>query len=232
MEILRVRDTFIASVVHELRTPMAAMVVYARLLQTDLEPGSALQEYVVALNRNADRLAMLMEDVLLAARSPGNAVALRLSKNNLRIFVQRAIADCVAALPASSQYKRTPPTLSMEAGNPEVVNVDTLRLGQALNNVISNALKYALGGLILISLRGDMEHFQVEVRDHGPGMSDDDVRRCRIPFYRGSGAMESTTGGVGLGLTIAEQMVTAHGGEMRIESRLGEGTVVTLVIPR
>jgi len=99
-------------------------------------------------------------------------------------------------------------------------------------NVINNALKYAPEAPIMVTVRSHEDDIEVEVQDHGPGLSDVELRRVRIPFYRGAGALESTTGGTGLGLSIADQIMRAHGGGLLIESALGEGTVVKLVLPR
>lgn len=230
LEILRVRDTLVSSIVHELRTPMSAMVVYARLLLQDAEPQTETYEYISALNRNADRLAGLLENVVLTVNSRDQLPVLSKVKTNVADLVQSAIEDCLTA--PRQNRSAFPPIFRIEGDAPLTIEIDPLRFTQVMINVIDNALKYAPEAPILVTVRSHEDDIEVEVQDQGPGLSDVELRRVRIPFYRGAGALESTTGGTGLGLSIVDQIMRAHGGGLLIESALGEGTVLKLVFRR
>ena len=106
--------------------------------------------------------------------------------------------------------------------------IDALRIRAVLTNLLSNALRHTpAGGTISLSLRSTKEQVTIAVKDTGEGMSPEDVARMFDRFYKGS-----TSRGSGLGLTIAKNLVTAHGGEIAASSQVGEGTTVKVMLPR
>src|SRR5699024_5578348 len=114
----------------------------------------------------------------------------------------------------------------------ELVNADLERLGQAIDNVLSNAVKYAHeGGLISVELGMERNQARLVVRDEGIGISQSDLLGLFTPYFRARTATDAGIPGYGLGLMITRRIVRAHGGEMSIASEIGVGTRVELVIP-
>ena len=112
-----------------------------------------------------------------------------------------------------------------------MVYADPIRLGQAVGNIISNAIKFTpTNGIITISAGGDADQAWLSVCDTGPGMSNEEQEKLFKPFYRGNRSRRFPQG-MGLGLSITRDIMTAHGGQIELDSAPGIGTTVKLVIP-
>jgi signal transduction histidine kinase len=227
MEADRMKDEFLALVSHELRTPLTSIVGYLELLRDDEdELGSEQgQRFLEVIERNATRLQRLVDDVLFAARAEAGRMGLAKRKIDLVEVIEESVA---AAGPKAedngvlvrSEVERMPPF----EGDPD-------RLGQALDNLISNALKFTPpGGRVDVSLRNLGERARIEVRDTGLGMAEDDRARAFDRFFRASATRDHAPG-VGLGLTIVKTIVEGHGGTIELASREGAGTTFTIELP-
>jgi two-component system, OmpR family, phosphate regulon sensor histidine kinase PhoR len=125
------------------------------------------------------------------------------------------------------------PGLVIMCDLPEPVPVvaDVHRLRQVVDNLVTNAVKYAPGSPVRVEARSEGETASLVVSDEGPGMTEEQAARAFEPFYQGGEPVSSGAGGVGLGLHITRRIVEAHGGSVRIESHPGKGTTIRLVLP-
>jgi signal transduction histidine kinase len=227
MEADRMKDEFLALVSHELRTPLTSIVGYLELLGEDDEELASEQtrRFLEVIERNAIRLQRLVDDVLFAARAEAGRLALSTRPLDLASVAAESVA---AAVPKAEENGvalhldavRMPPM----AGDPD-------RLGQALDNLISNALKFTPpGGRVDVVLRNLGGRARLEIRDTGLGMADEDTARVFDRFFRAPSTRDHAPG-VGLGLTIVRTIVEGHGGTIDVTSREGVGTAFALELP-
>jgi signal transduction histidine kinase len=228
MRALTVKDQFVASVSHELRTPLTSIVGYVQLLQEreDLPPDVLTQLDVVG--RNAHRLHRLVADLLHTAQADQGGVSVVRAPTDLAGLVR----DCLAA--AEPAAARNGLVLELEAPERLVVPVDAERLGQVVDNLVSNAVKYSRpGGRVQVVLGVDGDRVELRVRDQGIGIAAADRDRLFSRFFRAREAAERSIQGVGLGLSITKEIVESHGGRIEVASEPGRGSefVVRLPLP-
>jgi signal transduction histidine kinase len=226
MRALRVKDEFLASVSHELRTPLTSIRGYVDILleRDDLPTEQRNQLEVVA--RNGERLNRLVSDLLHTAQvEEGPMEVVRTSQDLVEIV--RASVD--AAAPAA---RAAGVELRMDVPSTLVAMVDGQRLAQAVDNLVSNAVKYTpRGGFVEIRLVVDGGRIEICVADSGIGIQAADRDRLFTRFFRGRQAEEQSVQGLGLGLSIARSIVESHGGRIDVESEVGRGSVFRIRLP-
>ena len=229
-EVARMKDEFVGMISHELRTPLTSILGYIELLGHDRSAPLTedQQQFLSVIDRNAHRLLKLVSDLLFVAQvesgrfsiepRDGDVVPVILAAiESARPAAERAGVEIVDELPADSPAFRFDPE----------------RIGQAIDNVLSNAIKFTpRGGRVVVGLDVGPDQVRISVRDTGIGIPDDEVGRLFVRFFRASTAIRNATPGVGLGLTITKAIVVAHGGSMDVSSRVGEGTVMRILLPR
>ncbi|MEV7660566.1 ATP-binding protein [Paenarthrobacter sp. NPDC089316] len=221
---LAAKDDFVANVSHEFRTPLTSILGYVELILDDakaLDDQSRKQLDIV--RRNAERLLTLVSD-LLAVRSG-------------QIVIQRHTAD-VAELVRGSVTSAEPRAakagirLSMDLPEALEARVDSSRLAQVLDNLVSNAIKYSPdGGDVEVAAWEDDDFVFCRVTDTGMGMTEEEQAEAFTKFFRAGGVRKSAIPGVGLGLPISKAIVEAHGGTITLESVPGRGTTFTVKMP-
>lgn len=221
---LAAKDDFLANVSHEFRTPLTSILGYAELLLDDHDgvPESH-REPLVIIRRNSQRLLGLVSD-LLASRSGQLIVSPQAV--NVAELVRASIS---AALPRAAAGK-----VRLRAEVPERLDahVDSGRMSQVLDNLVSNAIKYSPdGGDVVVSLDAEGPDVVCRVRDTGMGMSEKDQAEVFTKFFRSGNVRNTSIPGVGLGLSITKAIVEAHGGTIQLHSALGEGTTFTVKVP-
>jgi signal transduction histidine kinase len=224
----RLRDAFLAAVSHELRTPLTSMSGFLELLgDEEHELGPAGRRYVDIIRRSNRRLRRAVEDMLLVAEIEAERLELRPEATNL---AELAAATVEEALPAAAEQGIE---LLLEVDGRLPLEADAARLRQVLDNLVSNALKFTpSGGSVILSARNGDGPLRVEVADTGIGIPQDELRQVFSRFYRASTATRRAIPGTGLGLVIARAIVEGHGGTIALESVEGEGTRVTVELPR
>jgi nitrogen-specific signal transduction histidine kinase len=225
----RVKDEFLGLVSHELRNPLTSVLGYLELLRmtsTNLSPEQL--GYVDVAERNAKRLRHLVGDLLTTAQAGAGAFTLQKAPIELNEVVRQAVES---ARPAAEDAG-----VSLELSLAESVPLiaDAERLGQASDNLISNALKFTpSGGTVTVSTALQSTSAGTDallsVRDTGVGIPPDELAHLSERFFRASTAQAIP--GVGLGLTVVRAIATAHGGRLEIESEPGVGTTFTLLLP-
>jgi PAS domain S-box-containing protein len=226
----RMKDEFIALVSHELRTPLTSIRGYLELLQDDLEGGTATPEqqrdFLQVIDRNSDRLQRLVEDLLLAAQVDVGTLQL----STTTIDLGKLVEDCVEASAPLAATREIDLGCSVD-GEP-VVDGDLRRLGQVVDNLLSNALKFTpAGGTVHVRAARNDGFATVEVADTGMGIPDDEQAALFGRFFRTEGAQSEAIAGVGLGLSITKSIVEAHGGRITFTSAVGTGTTFVVELP-
>ncbi|HSL20464.1 MAG TPA: HAMP domain-containing sensor histidine kinase [Vicinamibacterales bacterium] len=219
---------FVAAVSHELRTPLAVIRSAGENLADGLvsEPGQ-VQTYGELVRAEGRRLTTMVEQVLAFAGVKGSQVLQRQAVH-ARELVDRATDAVRADLDGAG--------LRVEADVPENLRpalLDVEAVVRALANLLSNAAKYAAGGgLVRVAVReGAGRELQIAVQDRGPGIAPDDLPHIFEPFFRSSAVIASRVHGTGLGLSLVDAIVRAHGGRVLVRSDPGRGCTFTLHFP-
>ncbi|MDP3969695.1 MAG: ATP-binding protein [Nocardioides sp.] len=233
----RMREELIATVSHELRTPLSSIIGYTELL-ADLGSehlSDVARDLLEVIERNAQRELRLVDDLLTVA----SVTHERLVLNTSTVDLARLAADAVAAARPLAEAGGLTLLLEVE-GQPgdSVVVGDQMRLGQVLDNLLTNAVKFTpAGGTVTVAVRRDEGSgagggsVVVDVRDTGVGVDPEEVPRVFERLFRARHAVESHARGAGLGLSIAQAIVTAHGGSIAVQSEPGVGTTVSVRLP-
>lgn len=223
------RREFVANVSHELRTPLSLIKGYTETLLAGAkdEPETATR-FLQIIDRHADRLTFLIEDLLTISRLESGQVVMNLQPTVLRDVADQVLDD----LRAKARERGT----ELRNEVPETVQVhgDGDRLQQVIANLVDNAIKYGRpGGRVVMGARALHEDIvEAWVADDGVGIPAEARDRIFERFYRVDKGRSRDQGGTGLGLSIVKHIVQAHGGEVRVESELGKGSCFYFTLPR
>lgn len=224
IEAAKTKDRFLANVSHELRTPLTSILGYLELLEEDPANSPGTEKSLAIISRNTNRLLCMVNDLLAAASGQQkiNAVPMDLGAmvaTRLEFLAPRALA---AGIDLKQGVLCHEPMLG-----------DSLRLGQVVDNLVSNSIKYSNpGDSIVVEVDSDEADVRLRVIDSGLGISEEDCKELFTRFFRSENARLSGLPGVGLGLAITHELVVAHGGSISVESELGRGTTMTVTLPR
>lgn len=227
-EAARLKDEFVGSISHELRTPLSSVLGYLELARDDEAGLSATQErYLDVAERNARRLLALVGDLLFVAQVDAGRFPLELSRVDVRTTV-RASAETAAPIAARGGV-----TVAVEVPDePLEVRGDPTRLGQAVDNLVSNAVKFTPhGGSVTLRLTRVGDEACIAVADTGLGIPEDEMQRLFTRFFRSTTSTRQAVQGVGLGLNITRAIVEAHAGRIDASSVEGEGTTFEIWLP-
>lgn len=214
---------FVADASHELRTPVATIRGYAELYRAGaLGQPAELDDAMRRTEQEAVRMGSLVDDLLHLARLDQGR-PLERAPVDLVHLAQDAVQDALAVEPTRDVRAVVP--------EPVVVLGDQARLHQVVANLVANALVHAPGAPIEVRVRTEGGHAVIEVADEGPGMTDVDAARAFERFYRADASRSRHQGGNGLGLSIAEATVRAHGGTTSLTTAPGEGATIRLQLP-
>jgi len=239
----RQKTDFISTVSHELRTPLTSILGYLEILlsgdQGDLT--EAQDRSLRVVERNAERLRELVGDLLTLSRIGSGNLEMTATRVQIATLVD-GVRKEFAPVAAGAGL-----TLSGDADDDLAVIGDARQLERVLLDVVGNAVKFTpAGGSVRVTARAERidradrgepgdrsgERVVIEVSDSGMGIPAGDQTKLFQPFQRASNAVASAVQGTGLGLAIARSIVERHGGEVTLRSAVGEGTTVTLTLPR
>lgn len=225
----RVKTAFVANMSYELRTPLTSIGGFAEMLAGGYAgslTGTAT-EYVSAILDSVVRLSTLIDHVLDLTQSQAGALPLERRPMELRRIVREAVK---AAEPAATD-KSVELTVDLPKDLGSIIG-DSRRIRQVLDNLLGNAVRFTPpGGRVLLHGEGDDTVARLVISDNGPGMSAKEQTRAFNRFSRGT--VEGERGSsLGLGLPLARQFVEAHGGTLTLASEPGQGTIVTVELPR
>ncbi len=226
-ELDRMKDEFVALVSHELRTPLTSIRGYLELLLEDADRFEQTHtDWLSVIDRNSERLLCLVEDLLLKAQVNAGKVALTVKEIDIAAIVEHSV-ETGAPVAAARGI-----TLVSSAEPVPPVAADPVRLGQVIDNLISNALKFTpAGGSVVARTFVAGGRAVVEIADTGIGIPLGEQNRLFQRFFRSSTATEQAIPGTGLGLVISRAIAEAHGGTIGVTSLPGEGTTFRVEIP-
>ena len=223
----RTRQEFVANVSHELRTPLSLIKGYVETLLDGARNDPAISErFLKIIERNAQRLDLLIQDLLTISALESERIKLNLNPVELRPLVEKIFADLKP--PAENK------NIELFDALPDLTaTADSSRLEQVLANLVDNAIKYgrSQGRVTVGGKKLDGGQLEIFVCDDGPGIPAEALDRVFERFYRVDKARSRDQGGTGLGLSIVKHIVQAHGGEVWVKSALGKGATFFFTLP-
>jgi signal transduction histidine kinase/CheY-like chemotaxis protein len=231
-EARQAKAEFAANISHELRTPINMITGFTEMIlnaprayaQQGLPPALLADMNVVL--RNAQHLSDLINDILDLSQLDVGRMALVREWADLREIAESAVGAIAPLAEARGLTLRT----ELEEGLPPAL-IDKVRIRQVLLNLLSNAVRFTEEGEIALSARRCDGYIVVSVRDTGPGIAAQDLPKLFEPFRQLDGSLGRRYGGSGLGLAISRSFVALHGGDMKVESTVGQGTQICLRLP-
>lgn len=223
------RKEFVANVSHEIRTPLTNIKSYTEtLIDGALDQRGIAMEFLEIINGEADRMTLIVKDLLELSSLDNNQIVLNVQEINLNELIRQTVKKHI--LTAEKQNKVL---IFEDYGSPMPVKVDASRVSQVFGNIISNSIKYSSDGCaIKVFSEESAGYYKIYIQDNGFGIPKEDLRRIFERFYRVDKARSRAMGGTGLGLSIAKEIMQAHGGKISASSELGKGTTMILRFPK
>jgi two-component system, OmpR family, sensor histidine kinase VicK len=221
------RREFVANVSHELRTPLTTMRSYLEALADGAwEDKDIAPQFLNVTQTETERMIRLVNDLLQLSKLDRTEYSLNMDWINLPDFFNKIIDRFEMTKPQHVSFIRNIPKEKL------YVEIDTDKITQVIDNIISNALKYSPeGGKVTFSIDILPTDLQIRIRDEGVGIPKESVKKIFGRFYRVDKARTRKLGGTGLGLAIAKEMVLAHGGDIWAQSGEGQGTTIYFTLP-
>jgi signal transduction histidine kinase len=227
-ELEMLRRDLVAWASHDLQTPLTSMrAILEALSDGVVDEPEMVKRYLQTAQRDVMSLSALMDDLFQMSQLDTGGFPLNRAQSSLSDLVSDTLESF-----SELAYRESIKLEGRVEENVDPVFMDTQAIGRVFNNLISNALRHtAVGGEIRVHAWRSGNGVEVSVRDNGEGIQPQDVPHIFERFYRGEKSRNRGTGGAGLGLAIAQGIVRAHGGDIRVESQVGKGTQFTFNIP-
>jgi signal transduction histidine kinase len=221
------KSEFVATVSHDLRSPLTLIRGYTSMLEMVGELNEQQSSYMRKITSGVDTMSSLVNNLLDLGRIEAG-VGLQLERVSVKDIIERVIS----ALQALAQQKRVSLLADISQHTIPPVEADPALLQQALQNLVENSIKYTdQGGQVQIKVNLRQDRIVFEVHDNGIGIAPVDQARLFEKFYRGAQQSAKQQRGSGLGLAIVKSIAERHGGRVWVESQLGKGSVFYLEIP-
>ncbi len=220
------RDNFISIASHELKTPLTSLKVYAEVLlrQFSKKGDQKTADYLTKMNRQIDKLNLLIQDLLDVSRIQRNQLTFRTEKFDINEMVKEVTENI--------QQTADHHDIALVGSIKRKVWGDRERISQVLVNLLTNAIKYSPHAKkIVVTLEENDQHANITVQDFGIGISKEHQKKIFDRFYRITGTNEHTYPGLGIGLFISQAIVKRHGGEISLTSKLGSGSLFRFTLP-
>jgi two-component system phosphate regulon sensor histidine kinase PhoR len=228
------RRDFVANVSHEIRTPLTVLSGFVETLQSIPMDAQASQHYLQLMSAQSDRMQSLVADLLMLSQLEGSQLPSTQEKVSLAALMLQVTTEGQAFSEWLANKGEGPVHQLEFSPVPDVyLTGSRSELLSAVSNLVSNAIRYTpLGGRIQIHWSSTPEVLMFTVKDSGPGIAAEHLPRLAERFYRVDRSRSRETGGTGLGLAITKHVMQRHGGELRIESVVGQGSTFKLVFPQ
>jgi len=225
-EVARLKDEFLGQVSHELRTPLTIIHGYSELMVDGLLPeDTMIRQSADEIHTSSTLMLRLVDDLLDTSRLDAGRIQLEPASVELGSWLARVATGFGQATPSHRVVATLPMPLP-------TISADLDRLGQVMNNLLSNAARYSAPGTpIQIAAVAIENGVEIHVADEGPGVAPEDCERIFEKFYRGKHGATLAVRGTGLGLAVARQLVEAHGGTIGVRSSLGQGSTFWVRLP-
>jgi two-component system phosphate regulon sensor histidine kinase PhoR len=225
----RIRQDFVANVSHELRTPVSSIKGYAEtLLEGALEDKENARDFLKIIYADSDRLARLIDDLLNLSKIESGKLKLNIKPCSVLSITGKVVSGLLGQ--AKNKAIAIVIDISKDTSN---ILADEARIAQVLLNLLDNAIKYNReGGKITVTAEETDSFVQVNISDTGIGIPERDISRLFERFYRVDKARSRELGGTGLGLSIVKHIVSAHHGEVFVQSTLGQGSTFSFTLPK
>lgn len=227
---LKMRDEFMSLVAHELRTPLNTLFLETQMRSLQLKRGNTaafgaqqMEAMIQRDERQIKSMIRLIDDMLDVSRMRSGKLSIRPAQVELMNLLERVVSDL------SLQAATTGSSLTLRPHDGVTGCWDEFRVEQVIVNLLTNALRYGCGQPVEVSVERSGDMVRIDVRDQGKGIASSDLERIFEPYERG--ARNGEPKGLGLGLYISRQLAISHGGELRVTSKPGEGSVFSLVLP-
>ena len=222
------KSVFLAQMSHEIRTPMNAILGYADVLRRGMdETEEDRNKYVETIHASGEHLLAVINDILDLSKIEAG----RMELENVRCSPHELLSHVVSALAVRAKEKEIGLVLEWHTDAPETVLMDQVRFRQTVMNLVGNAIKFTDEGQVQVVARllteGARPQLAVDVIDSGIGISEEAINKIFDPFSQADSTVTRRFGGTGLGLAISRQLAAAMGGEISVQSTVGEGSTFT-----
>lgn len=218
------RKNLIADVAHELRTPLSILRGNLELLQEDVIQPSP--QVFASLHEESIRISRLVDDLQSLSHADAGEMKFDFSMEDVTQIVKTVVLEL------SQEAAKKNIEIYVQSTEAVPVLMDQYRIGQVLYNLISNAIRYTEQGRVQITISNLPRCVQLEICDKGPGIAEEHLPFLFDRFYRVEKSRNRISGGSGLGLAIAKSFVEAHGGQIWVESKVGEGSKFIFSLPK
>ncbi len=227
----KAKNAFFNNMSHDMRTPLNAIIGMSELVQKNLDDPQKIAGYMEKINFSSKQLLNLINDILEMSRLEQGKISLDYQQFDLK----KCVNDCAAPFHAQADKEQKTFTVSFDMED-AIVMGDFFRIGQILNNLLSNAFKYSKAGaqiFLRVKQLNQQEHtkYQIVVQDTGIGMSREFVERIFEPYARETRFGAQKVSGTGLGMPIVKSLVSQMSGQITVDSELGKGSTFTITIP-
>jgi PAS domain S-box-containing protein len=227
-ELDRVKDEFVASVSHEVRTPVASLRAYSEYL-SDGDAGALNEEQrhcLGVIERNAQRVLQMVNGLLFLAGNDAGSMRLELA----RVDLAELAAESIEGFKPIARENEI--SVSLDRSGPTVVEGDRARLIEVVDNLLANALKFTpADGAVTVHATGDVDRVILHVEDSGSGVPATEERQIFERFYRASNARDQAIPGSGLGLAVSKVIMEAHGGNIGVRRADKQGSIFWIELP-
>lgn len=229
LAVARLQSDFVSAVSHEFRSPLTSMRHLTELLERGIVEGDDRRKrYYTVLARETRRLHRLVESLLNFGRIEAGKVEYRFEKLDAAALVREVVEEFQGEI-ANTNHRIE---VSIPASDGATIRGDREALGRALWNLLDNAVKYSPDcPAVWVELVRDFERIAIRVRDQGAGIAIAEQKEIFKKFVRGASSKTSSAKGAGIGLAMVQHIVKAHEGEVRVESRPGQGSTFTILLP-
>ncbi|OZT77228.1 two-component system histidine kinase PnpS [Salinicoccus roseus] len=225
----KMRSDFVANVSHELKTPVTSVRGFSETLMSgEVTDQETTKQFLKIIHDESQRLDRLIRDLLNLSKIERQKMPLNLETLNMTALVHEVSVTLQGAI----EEKRTRLVLP-DPSKDVYLQGDEDRLRQIILNLVGNGINYtAEGGTVTVSLKENVEKVRLIIKDDGIGIPEESLPRIFERFYRVDRARSRHSGGTGLGLAIVKHLIESHHGEIEVESREGEGTTFTVILPK
>lgn len=219
------KSQFFTNVSHEIRTPITLIKGYSNELPELYNQQEAVYEIHQKINNQVQKITEMVNSVLDLAKMKESTIALNFKPTNINELINKLYISF------EPLFKQKKVALLLQLKNKKcIVNIDTVFLERALNNIIINALKYTENGQVVISVHCKQKITEIKIKDTGIGISPKDIKRIFERFYQANNDINKA-GGSGVGLSFSKEIIELHGGKISVHSALNEGSEFVIQLP-